>query len=98
MDAKKGAFTNERTKITKKSFELGVLEGNRATVVQGAIYKSMGLTTIFAPSYRSITDLAGAQVHTALAGGPSDRRFSKWYATDILRWLNYGYKMLDGGK
>jgi penicillin amidase len=73
------------------------LEGNRATVVQGAIYKSMGRTTTFAPSYRFITDLAETKAHTSLAGGPSDRRFSRWYTTGILRWLKYEYKVLEGG-
>jgi penicillin amidase len=74
------------------------LEGNRATVVQGAIYTSRGRITTFAPSYRFVTDLAESHAHTALAGGPSDRRFSKWYTTDISRWLNYEYKVLDGAK
>ncbi len=73
-----------------------ILEGNRATIVHGAIYKSMGRTTTFAPSYRFVTDLAETQAHTVLAGGPSDRRFSKWYTTDVSRWLNYEYKVLEG--
>ena len=73
-----------------------VLEGNRATIVQGAIYKSKGRTSTFAPSYRFVTDLAETQAHTVLAGGPSDRRSSKWYTTDVSRWLNYEYKVLEG--
>jgi penicillin amidase len=72
------------------------LEGNRSTIVQGAIYKSKGRTTTFAPSYRFITNLAETQAHTTLAGGPSDRRFSKWYTTGIPRWLGYEYKVLEG--
>ena len=73
-----------------------ILEGNRATIVQGAIYKSKGRTTTFAPSYRFVTDLAETRASTVLAGGPSDRRFSKWYTSDISRWLNYDYKVLEG--
>ncbi len=73
-------------------------EGNRATVVQGAIYTSRGRTATFAPAYRFLTDLAESHAHTVLAGGPSDRRFSKWYTTDISRWLNYEYKVVDGAK
>jgi penicillin amidase len=70
------------------------LEGNRATVVQGAIYTAHGRTTTFTPSYRYLTDLGTDEAHTVLAGGPSDRRWSQWYRTDIERWLRYQYKTL----
>jgi penicillin amidase len=72
-----------------------VLEGCRATVVQGAIYRSGGRETTFAPSYRFITDLSQTAAHTALAGGPSDRRFSPYYASDLSRWRRYQYKLLE---
>jgi penicillin G amidase len=62
------------------------LEGGRATIRQGQIYRSGGRTTSFAPSYRLVTDLARDEVLTGLAGGPSDRRFSRWYASDVERW------------
>lgn len=64
------------------------LAGNRATVLQGAIYKSLGRPTTFAPSLRFITDLATREAHTALAGGPSGRRTSRWYTSDVPRWLD----------
>lgn len=73
-----------------------VLEGNRATIVQGSIYRSHGRTTTFCPSYRFVADLSQHTAHTSLAGGPSDRRFSRYYLSDLARWQRYEYKLLDG--
>jgi len=70
------------------------LRGGRATPQQGQIYKSAGRVTSFAPSFRIVTDLARDEVHTNLAGGPSDRRFSKWFCSDLKNWLNGKYKLL----
>lgn len=72
------------------------LSGNRATVLQGAIYRSYGLQSSFAPSVRFITDLSTDEAHTALAGGPSGRRFSPWYTSDVERWQRGTYKKLRG--
>jgi penicillin amidase len=63
------------------------LEGNRSTVHQGQVYRSGGRATSFAPSIRIVTDMARDEVHTTLVGGPSDRRFSRWYTSDLARWL-----------
>ena len=41
-----------------------------------------------------VADLATDTAETALAGGPSDRRFSRWYATDVKRWLAFERKTL----
>lgn len=71
------------------------LPGCRATVVQGGLFTAHGRTTTFAPSWRFITDLGTDTVHTALAGGPSGRRFSKWYKTDIERWTRGEYKRME---
>lgn len=71
-----------------------VLPGSRATVAQGQIYRSAGRVTTFAPSLRLVTDLGTDEVHTALAGGASDRRFSRWYVSDLKRWLRGQYKRL----
>ncbi len=68
--------------------------GNRATIHQGQIYESAGRKTSFAPSYRMVTDLSTDEIHTNLAGGPSDRRFSKWYCTDLKNWETGRYKRL----
>jgi len=70
------------------------LPGGRATPQQGQIYRSAGRTTSFVPSYRMITDLARAEVLTALVGGPSDRRGSRYYCSDLATWLAGGYKVL----
>ena len=71
------------------------LEGGRATVVQSAIYRAHGRETTFFPSYRYITDMGQTEIHTALAGGPSDRPRSPHYLSDVARWLSYGYKVLS---
>ncbi|MFH1982098.1 MAG: penicillin acylase family protein [Pseudomonadota bacterium] len=68
--------------------------GNRATIHQGQIYRSADRATTFFASLRMVSDLAEACTHTNLAGGPSDRRFSRWYTTDIANWLTGKYKRL----
>jgi penicillin amidase len=70
------------------------LEGGRATVHQGQIYRSGGRATSFAPSIRIVTDLARDEVATTLVGGPSDRRFSRWYVSDLERWQKGELKTL----
>ncbi|MCW5555916.1 MAG: penicillin acylase family protein [Verrucomicrobiae bacterium] len=70
--------------------------GNRATIHQAQLYTSGGRRTSFLPSFRIVTDLATDEVCTNVAGGPSDRRFSKWYASDIKNWLQGRYKTLSG--
>ena len=69
--------------------------GGRATIHQGQIYRSAGRETTFFPSFRLVTDLSTDHCHTNLAGGPSDRRFSKWYANDLENWTNGRYKNLN---
>ena len=68
--------------------------GSLATPHQGQIFESAGRQTSFAPSYRMITDLSRDEVYTNMAGGPSDRRFSKWYCSDIENWVTGKYKKL----
>ncbi len=75
-----------------------VIEGGRATIVQGAAYRFWGRTTSLSPTYRFIADLADNRALTALAGGPSDRWSSKYYKSDIPRWQNYDYKILKGDR
>ena len=70
------------------------LVGGRATIHQGQLYRSGGRTTTFAPSIRIITDMARDEVRTTLVGGPSERRFSRWYASDVDRWLRGELKTL----
>jgi penicillin amidase len=72
------------------------LRGNRATVHQGQICRSHGRDSCFGPSLRLVTDLATDELQTALPGGPSDRRFSKWYVSDLAGWLQGRYKTIRG--
>jgi penicillin amidase len=72
------------------------LPGNRATLVQGAIFYDHGRISTFAPSYRFVTDLGTDDASTALAGGPSERVFSPYYRSDIERWRSHEDKTLRG--
>ncbi|MEE4607257.1 MAG: penicillin acylase family protein [Desulfobacteraceae bacterium] len=73
------------------------LPGSLATPHQGQIFESAGRQTTFAPSYRMVIDLAEDEIHTNMAGGPSDRRFSKWYVADLENWAKGHYKRLKIG-
>ena len=70
------------------------LPGGRATIVQGGIHRIHGLDTSFAPSWRMIADLDEDFIHTALAGGASDRRFDSTYKSGITNWLAGKYKRI----
>lgn len=77
-------------------FDYGPIEmaGSRCTVQQGQMFKQDGRLTTFMPSYRIICDLSEEVAHTTLPGGPSDRRFSKYYTSDVERWRTGIYKIL----
>ncbi len=68
--------------------------GSRATIHQGQIYRSGGRDTTFMPSFRTITDMDKEELFSVLAGGPSDRRFSKWYCSDLNNWITGRYKLI----
>lgn len=68
--------------------------GGRATIHQGQIYRDAGRDTSFAPSFRFVTELNSDQLHTNMAGGPSDRRFSRWFTSDLGNWLTRRYKVI----
>ncbi len=70
------------------------LRGGRATVHQGQIFLLGGRETTWAPSYRFVTDLGEPAAWTTLAGGASDRRFSRWYANELDDWLAGRFKRL----
>ena len=70
------------------------LPGVRATIVQGGIMRSYGRETSFAPSYRIVTDMGTDEALTVLAGGPSERPFSRLYTKDVKAWLSFRYKSI----
>lgn len=62
------------------------LRGGRATPHQGQIYHAGARLTSFAPSLRFAVDLSEPDLHSALCGGPSDRRTSKYYTSGVRGW------------
>ncbi len=72
-----------------------VMVGGRATIRQGQLYRMGKRTTTFVPSLRFVSDLGEDVCYTNLAGGPSDRRFSKWYRSDLRNWLTGTYKEIS---
>ncbi len=80
-------------------FDLGPFElrGTRATVSQCQAVTIAGRPSVTGASYRMIVDLATDEAHTALPGGPSDRRFSPWYGTGVEDYFAGKMKVLRGG-
>lgn len=76
-------------------FDYGPYEliGSRATIPQGQVFKAMGQAATFAPSVRMITDFIEHAIHTNVAGGPSDRRFSKYYSMGLKDWKEGKYSV-----
>ena len=74
-------------------FDYGPYEhiGSRATVAQSQMYKAMGHPATFVAVYRMIVDLGSDELHANNAGGPADRRFSKYYTMGISDWINAKY-------
>lgn len=70
------------------------IPGGRASPRQGQIYRSGGRETSFVPTLRIVTDFAAAGLHSCLLGGPSDRRFSRWYTSELAAWQAGEYKYL----
>jgi penicillin amidase len=71
------------------------INGGLATPHQGQMFESAGRQTTFSPSFRMIVDMAENEIHTNMAGGPSDRRFSKWYCSDLKNWETGVYKQVS---
>ncbi len=68
------------------------LPGGRATPHQAQIFESAGRKTSFVASFRMLIDLSDEGIRTNMAGGPSDRPFSRWYASDLENWLTGRFK------
>jgi penicillin amidase len=77
-------------------FDHGPIEiiGGRATIPQGQIFMTAGRKATFSPTYKFVTDLGDDGIWSAMAGGPSDRRFSKWYTSGIADWLAGRYRWM----
>lgn len=76
--------------------ELESLKGGRATVHQGQYLRSRGREIATGPSYRYVTDMGTDEIETTLPGGPSDRRFSRWYSHGLRDWWDGVYKVVHG--
>lgn len=63
------------------------IPGGRATPHQGQIYRAGGRLTSFTPSLRFVADMSEPDLCSAICGGPSDRRFSRWYKSGLAGWL-----------
>lgn len=74
--------------------ERKAMPGCQATPFQGHLLATATRESSFAPSYHMVTDMGTHEAWTNLPGGPSESRFSKWYRTDIERWLSGAYKRL----
>ena len=72
--------------------------GSRATIHQIQTYRFGGREACLGPGLRMATDLHEDAIHTALAGGPSDRRFSRWYASGLADWLAGRLKRTTPGR
>jgi len=72
------------------------MRGCFATPFQGHLLRVARRESTFAPSYHFTTDMTTDEVYTNLPGGPSESRFSRWYKSDIPRWMNGEYKRLSG--
>ncbi|MHB8893681.1 MAG: penicillin acylase family protein [Candidatus Geothermincolia bacterium] len=78
-------------------FDYGPIEiiGNRATIPQGQIFITQGgRQGTFSPAFKFVTDFAEDCIHSVTAGGPSDRRFSRWYTSGIADWIAGRYRAM----
>ena len=76
-------------------FDYGPYEhiGSRATIPQSQLFMAMGRPSSFAATYRMIVDLDNSELLSNLPGGPSARRFSKYYTMGMADWINARYNV-----
>jgi penicillin G amidase len=70
------------------------LVGGRATPHQTQFYTAGKHQGCVAATIRLNTDLGEDVLFTNLIGGPSDRRFSRWYCSGLQGWLDGEFKAL----
>ena len=96
------SFTNRFFEAQRVGWALGFHSGDLpmrgcfATPFQGHLLRVARRESTFAPSYHFTTDMSTDESFTNLPGGPSESRFSRWYKSDIPRWMNGEYKRLCG--
>ncbi len=69
-------------------FDIGPvqLNGNRATIDTFQIYREGKRKIVTSASYRMVTDLNVDAIHSALAGGVSEKKRSPYYKSDVEIW------------
>lgn len=72
------------------------MPGCHATPFQGHVLQTSSHTQTFAPSYHFVADLGTDEAWTNLPGGPSESPFSRFYRSDVDRWIQGQYKRLCG--
>lgn len=70
------------------------LAGGRATPCQAQFYTVGTRSGCLAASIRINADMGEDVLYTNLIGGPSDRRFSRWYCSGLADWLKGTFKTL----
>jgi len=70
------------------------LVGGRASPCQMQFYTVGSREGCLAATIRINTDLGEDALHTNLIGGPSDRRFSRWYCSGLADWVAGKFKRL----
>lgn len=69
-------------------------QGGRATVAASFLFREHKRRIAAGASYRFITDMGTQEAYTALCGGVTEGRFSKYYVSDVPLWLAFNYKTL----
>jgi penicillin amidase len=70
------------------------LVGGRATPCQTQFYTVGTRQGCLGATIRINADMGEDALHTNLIGGPSDRRFSRWYCSGVEDWLAGKFKRL----
>lgn len=66
--------------------------GSRSSIWQGQSFSVSGRASSFCPSYRILTDMGKEDLWTALPGGSTDRRYSRYYRNGLKAFLKGQYR------
>ena len=72
------------------------MPGCHATPFQGHLKATARRESTFAPSYHLVADMSTDAAWTNLPGGPSENHLSRWYQSDVSRWIEGKLKPLFG--